>query len=208
MQSSDVCCEICNASFQRREHYERHIRTHTQQKPFSCTECGQRFGRVYDTGHPFQMQHLNQSADSNTETHWHAIMPPFIKVTSKGGIPLVLGVESARHARRAICQKSGVMGVSHAGVVRKNALIVITRLPASVKQQNLQCQQRIPSTLFQWILLDTRENLNISSRKNEQELQQDPPQPRLHSNQIITKPHLKHWEASPTMAHLIVCHPP
>lgn len=47
MQSTQWRCEACNASFQRPEHYQRHIRTHTKEKPFACVECGQQFSRVY-----------------------------------------------------------------------------------------------------------------------------------------------------------------
>ncbi|KAK5059692.1 hypothetical protein LTR84_009575 [Exophiala bonariae] len=44
--ASDLFCEICNTFFQRQEHYQRHLRTHTKEKPFTCSECNQAFGRV------------------------------------------------------------------------------------------------------------------------------------------------------------------
>ncbi|RAH42643.1 uncharacterized protein BO95DRAFT_455725 [Aspergillus brunneoviolaceus CBS 621.78] len=46
MQTPRLRCDTCNATFQRREHYQRHIRTHTKERPFACSECGQTFGRV------------------------------------------------------------------------------------------------------------------------------------------------------------------
>ncbi|PYI27839.1 hypothetical protein BP00DRAFT_352524 [Aspergillus indologenus CBS 114.80] len=46
MQTPRLQCGTCNATFQRREHYQRHIRTHTKERPFCCSECGQTFGRV------------------------------------------------------------------------------------------------------------------------------------------------------------------
>ncbi|KAF5642458.1 zinc finger rst2 [Fusarium tjaetaba] len=42
----EFSCETCNLPFQRKEHYQRHLRTHTKEKPFTCSECGQSFGRV------------------------------------------------------------------------------------------------------------------------------------------------------------------
>ncbi|GFF68890.1 hypothetical protein IFM62136_07426 [Aspergillus lentulus] len=41
----DMRCTTCQTSFNRREHYERHLRSHTEEKPFSCFYCQQIFSR-------------------------------------------------------------------------------------------------------------------------------------------------------------------
>ncbi|KAI7925577.1 hypothetical protein M0657_004150 [Pyricularia oryzae] len=40
-------CKYCSKRFRRVEHVQRHERTHTKEKPFSCTwdRCGKTFGR-------------------------------------------------------------------------------------------------------------------------------------------------------------------
>jgi hypothetical protein len=38
-------CEYCGGEFYRKEHYERHVRTHTRERPFSCSRCSSRFSR-------------------------------------------------------------------------------------------------------------------------------------------------------------------
>jgi len=35
-----LSCDQCSSVFQRREHYLRHLRTHTKEKPFQCSLCG------------------------------------------------------------------------------------------------------------------------------------------------------------------------
>ncbi|KAF7623101.1 hypothetical protein AFLA_010410 [Aspergillus flavus NRRL3357] len=42
----ELYCSTCQTIFARKEHYQRHLRTHTKEKPFACTWCGQTFGRV------------------------------------------------------------------------------------------------------------------------------------------------------------------
>ncbi|KAI0483574.1 hypothetical protein F4859DRAFT_403614 [Xylaria cf. heliscus] len=40
-------CKFCDKRFRRVEHVQRHERTHTKEKPFSCgwARCGKTFGR-------------------------------------------------------------------------------------------------------------------------------------------------------------------
>lgn len=38
-------CQYCQRSFSRAEHLQRHLRTHTQEKPYGCSVCSKSFGR-------------------------------------------------------------------------------------------------------------------------------------------------------------------
>ncbi|EXK24793.1 hypothetical protein FOMG_18502 [Fusarium oxysporum f. sp. melonis 26406] len=55
----EFSCETCNLPFQRKEHYQRHLRTHTKEKPFTCSECGQSFGRVDSLARHHTTLHLS-----------------------------------------------------------------------------------------------------------------------------------------------------
>lgn len=43
-------CEFCGNSYTKAEHYQRHMRTHTRERPFSCHQCAATFSRK-DTLH-------------------------------------------------------------------------------------------------------------------------------------------------------------
>lgn len=47
MPKDSRVCEYCGASYSKKEHYERHIRTHTRERPFSCnsSQCSSKFSR-------------------------------------------------------------------------------------------------------------------------------------------------------------------
>ncbi|PYH40381.1 Zn(II)2Cys6 transcription factor domain-containing protein, partial [Aspergillus saccharolyticus JOP 1030-1] len=38
-------CTVCSTSFRRREHFERHLRSHSKRKDFKCDLCDKRFAR-------------------------------------------------------------------------------------------------------------------------------------------------------------------
>ena len=44
---SSVQCGDCGAVFSRAEHLTRHKRSHTNERPFVCSDCGKSFSRVW-----------------------------------------------------------------------------------------------------------------------------------------------------------------
>ncbi|EXA29100.1 hypothetical protein FOVG_19360 [Fusarium oxysporum f. sp. pisi HDV247] len=54
---AQLTCEECGSSFQRRESYQRHLRTHTKEKPFACSVCGRTFGRVDSLARHYSATH-------------------------------------------------------------------------------------------------------------------------------------------------------
>jgi hypothetical protein len=49
-------CSVCNSTFRRPEHLRRHLRSHTDDKPFICSNCGKGFARS-DTLHRHELSH-------------------------------------------------------------------------------------------------------------------------------------------------------
>ncbi len=59
-------CTICNSTFRRPEHLRRHLRSHTDDKPFVCPDCGKGFARS-DTLHRHQLSH--QASTGGAHSH-------------------------------------------------------------------------------------------------------------------------------------------
>ncbi|EXJ56848.1 hypothetical protein A1O7_07192 [Cladophialophora yegresii CBS 114405] len=51
-------CSTCGRTFAKTDHLERHVRSHTKEKPFICTKCGRKYGR-HDTLLRHQKEHLD-----------------------------------------------------------------------------------------------------------------------------------------------------
>lgn len=60
-------CHLCARTFTKTEHLERHVRSHTKEKPFRCTECGKCYGR-HDTLLRHQRDHAKEKDLSSEAT--------------------------------------------------------------------------------------------------------------------------------------------
>lgn len=42
---TELTCRYCGNKYSRKEHHDRHVRTHTRERPFECAQCGATFAR-------------------------------------------------------------------------------------------------------------------------------------------------------------------
>jgi hypothetical protein len=70
MPKSHRTCEHCGTSYSKKEHYERHVRTHTREKPFNCMqdECSSKFSRRDALNRHVRICHPNEDVDASTST--------------------------------------------------------------------------------------------------------------------------------------------
>ncbi|XP_035713724.1 gastrula zinc finger protein XlCGF7.1-like isoform X2 [Folsomia candida] len=61
-------CTLCRKSFKTKADFEKHISTHTTEKPFECTKCGRSFA-VRASMKTHEMTHLEKSARAMLQCH-------------------------------------------------------------------------------------------------------------------------------------------
>ena len=64
----NTACSVCHRVFSKVEHLQRHLRTHTHERPFSCEYCFKSYARK-DTLHRHVRRYHFQANDSATPGH-------------------------------------------------------------------------------------------------------------------------------------------
>ncbi|KAI1630221.1 early growth response protein [Exophiala viscosa] len=82
-------CMTCGRTFFKADHLERHIRSHTKEKPFRCVKCGKRYGR-HDTLLRHERDHPENVSDAETSCSQlfstTIVTPTSDKVTEASGV--------------------------------------------------------------------------------------------------------------------------
>lgn len=89
-------CPICQSTFRRPEHLKRHIRSHTNERPFECARCGRHFSRT-DTRHRHEMSHHSLRFDGGRDRAHRITVKTFracfkcarARVRCSGGAPCI-----------------------------------------------------------------------------------------------------------------------
>jgi hypothetical protein len=113
-------CEVCAATFARREHLNRHSRSHTKEKPFRCNMCKKNFTRAYVTYLNSFSQVPTICANFFAETSFSAtrmLTPPV-----KRRRPEQARSEPVSHVLQAECDAPEAI---HVLVARRKARIVV-----------------------------------------------------------------------------------
>jgi hypothetical protein len=80
MAGKRLKCPLCDRLFAKRDHVDRHMRSHTKEKPFKCSQCRRSYGRN-DT----LLRHLRDHENASSSS-WPAaatvITNPFLSLGS------------------------------------------------------------------------------------------------------------------------------
>ncbi|EME41699.1 hypothetical protein DOTSEDRAFT_73932 [Dothistroma septosporum NZE10] len=80
-------CEHCPKSFKRREHWQRHSRSHTNEKPFECRFCQKCFARRDLVTRHEKTLHANDASPGRSPT---SVRRPSVVATRNGTSPIRL----------------------------------------------------------------------------------------------------------------------
>ena len=81
MSKTDRTCLICEKEFPFKSYLKRHLRVHSENKPFNCDHCGQKFSRkdtltrhirIHTGEKPFKCEYCDKKFTQKTSlrNHW------------------------------------------------------------------------------------------------------------------------------------------